>query len=1365
MILILLAFPVMDTVTAADENVTIHGTVMNNTTAAGGTMITIRDPADNVTLISTAADVGGRFNVTLQTNLTRLLVEMNYRGQIYRTTVTPAGAPRTAEVNHRFGVPLIKEPLKMMILTTGISGFEKLINSAYQDMLMDGYRFQLKLIPADRLYENRTLNVFKEELQDTGVLFFFFSSINPDLVSVITPILQNSTAKMYANYNFRVTGTNITILGGEYSTVAPGYTILALLNTENMKKVILEVLRLSGYAEVSRDETRIISGNPAMTTIPDFAFHPSTSKVFYDRASYLNWYSSSGHYRPGAPWVGMVIHSWHYTAGQLEPYSMIIDALERRGCNVLPIASHVSTTRRNTTMNFFMENNSSAIDLIIPILVNAYGYTVNESYEIFRMLNVPALSPVFTTDVTFEEYLENPLNPDYSVDISRWYLAAEIDGRIEPIFIGGFSYSTDPQTGILVRTLKGYRYGVEQLADRAISWINLRRKEASTKRIAIIYADSAHDETVPVADGLNVIESLISILGMLRENGYCIGNTTPTAEYLINSIRSCGRNGNYSSSQLKKLVESGCITVPVSDYLQWYSKLPATLRRQVEAIWGPAPGNIMIHNNSIVIPGFILGNMFIGPQPVWKWNGTLKLNNGTLPPTHQYIAFYLWLQNGFRADAYIQMGTHGTLELLPGRRSGMAENDWPNTLIGSLPHIYIYRMDSFGETDLAKRRSYAVIISHMIPPVASTELYGVYAELRDLLSAYRTASESNDTARILELRNQITRIVTTDDTLKTRIKSDGDFESLRSQLESYLEMLAGTLTSHGLHTFGRLPDNETLERFINAIVTYDGNRTSNTVRELIERSVAEERSSLLNVLNGGYVIARVGRDPIRSPDSMPSGANIYSFDPRRVPDTAAFNIGGQIVNETLKLYLKSSGARYPETVAVPVSASEIMVTSGQSLGVIFNLLGVRPVYSSGVLIGTDIIPLSELGRPRIDVLIQAAVNFRDLCMYPLEILDDAVRKVAMLNESPEMNYIRKHYLTMKADIKDILRDQGLSEEDSDSKADLLASSRIFSLPLSADTHAVSLGRMILYSDSWTEDALASTYLDYYTFIYGRNIEGIPGRMLVERFIGTVDTTLAISYHSQPGRTYYTGSVTLNFIVRYLTGKEITSYIAGTAQGRLKVKTLSDALSDDVTLTLLNPYWRDSMLREGYSGRNTIAVFIRNLYVSDALARVIDPSIWNSVRDIYFRDSSIWNRFDGEQKEIIARALHSAYTRSMVSLTTDELGIIKNILGSVDDENTEPVPPESEGSNTPEESDTDSTPPRSGTQRGEFNGPESGPYEDESSLEYGTPGPGGGGAYEVKAAESEKPESHTMLPYTVLVVLVFSLLGVGYYLKK
>lgn len=442
------------------------------------------------------------------------------------------------------------------------------------------------------------------------------------------------------------------------------------------------------------------------------------------------------------------------------------------------------------------------------------------------------------------------------------------------------------------------------------------------------------------------------------------------------------------------------------------------------------------------------------------------------------------------------------------------------------------------------------------------------------------------------------------------------------------------------------------------------------------------------------------------------------------------------------------------------SSSEIMVTSGQSLGVIFNLLGVRPVYSSGVLIGTEVIPLSELGRPRIDVLIQAAVNFRDLCMYPLEILDDAVRKVAVLNESPEMNYIRKHYLTLKADLKDVLRGQGLSEEDSDSKADLLASSRIFSLPLSADTHAVSLGRMILYSDSWTEDTLASTYLDYYTFIYGRNIEGIPGRMLVERFIGTVDTTLAISYHTQPGRTYYTGSVTLNFIVRYLTGKDITSYIAGTAQGRLSVKTLSDALSDDVTLTLLNPHWRDSMLREGYSGRNTIAVFIRNLYVSDALGRVIDPSVWNSVRDIYFRDSSIWNSFDGEQKEIIARALHSAYTRNMVSLTTDELRIMKNILGSVDDENTEPVPPESEGS------DTGSIQPGPGTQSGQLNGQEPGPYEGESSLKYGTPGSAEGGVYEVKAAGSEKSESHKMLPYTLAgVLLVFSLLGVGYYLKK
>ncbi|WBF08407.1 cobaltochelatase subunit CobN [Methanothermobacter thermautotrophicus] len=1360
----------MNSVAAADDSVTIQGTILNNTTPAPNTVVLVMNPTDNTTLASSIADDDGKFNVTLQTNLTRLLVEMNYAGQIYRTTITPTGSPRTAELNHRFGVPLIKGPLKMLILTTGISGFEGLMNSAYKEMLSEGYMFQLKLIPADRLYENSTFENFKRELADTQVLFFFFSSMNPDLVSVITPVLQNSTARMYANYNFRVSGANITILSAEYSTVAPGYTILALLNNENMKKILLEVLRLSGYAEVSRDETRIINGNPTTTTIPDFAFHPATPQVFHDRASYLNWYLSSGHYKSGGPWVGIVMHSWHYTAGQLEPYRMLIDALERRGCNVIPISSHVSTTRKNTTLSFFTENNTTAIDLIIPILVNAYGYTVNESYEIFKMLNVPALSPVFTTDVTIEEYLENPLNPDYSVDISRWYLAAEIDGRIEPIFIGGFSYSTDPDTGLLVRTLRGYSYGIDQLADRTVSWIRLRREPSMNKRIAIVYSDSAHDETVPIADGLNVIESLVNILGILRDNGYSTGNTTINSETLISMIRGSGRNGNYTSAQLKVLIENGAVTLPLTEYLRWYSKLPASLRRQVETLWGPAPGNFMVYNGSIVLPGFILGNVFIGPQPPWKWNGTLDLNNGTLPPTHQYIAFYIWLQHVFRADACIQLGTHGTLEMLPGRRCGMTEYDWPNTLIGSIPYIYIYRMDSFGETDLAKRRSYAVIISHLIPPVVSTELYGFYAELRDLLVAYRTAQGSNDTARMGELRNQIIRCVSSNDILKTRIRTDVDFECLLDELSSYLEMLSGTLTSEGLHTFGRLPENETIEKFISGMMAYDQNRTREALRSLIEKSVQEEVSSLLNVLNGGYIVARVGRDPVRSLDSMPSGANIYSFDPRRVPDAAAYSIGGRIVNETLRVFLNSSGGCYPETIAIPVSASEIMVTSGQSLGVIFNLLGVRPVYMSGVLVDTEVIPLSELGRPRIDVMIQAAVNFRDLCLYPLEIVDDAIRKIAKLNEPSEMNYIRKHYLALKPEITTLLRLQGLSEEDSNSKAELLSSSRIFSLPLSADTHAVSLGRMILYSDSWDVELLASTYLDYYTFIYGRNIEGIPGRILAERLIGTVNTTLSVSYHTHPGRTYYTGSVTLNFIVRYLTGRNITSYIASASQGRVNVKTLSETLNDDITLTILNPQWRDSMLREGYSGRNTIALFIRNLYVSDVLVKAVHPSIWISLRDIYFRDKSIWNQFDQEQKEIISRALYSVYTRNMITLEHDEVNQLKEILRISDDTGgSDPSVPGSGGSNPTHEPGHGSVPsPVQGAQHGNYEsahvsspGKQSTNYEAQKGSESDY-----SGAYEVKTTKKKKVGSDNMLIYSIAgTVLVVSLLGAGYYLKR
>jgi len=244
----------------------------------------------------------------------------------------------------------------------------------------------------------------------------------------------------------------------------------------------------------------------------------------------------------------------------------------------------------------------------------------------------------------------------------------------------------------------------------------------------------------------------------------------------------------------------------------------------------------------------MLGNIFLAPQPIWKWNGNTStlFDDSTLPPTHQYIAFYLWLQHEFSANAVIHTGEHGTIELLPGHSIAMTEDDWPNTLIGTIPHIYVYN----GANDHAKRRSYAVLISHLIPPIMETQLYSNLEAIHDLIKSYDDAKNKGDTARQELLKNQILEKIREDPDLIERlgITSETDFTEVLQKLHNYIHNLKMYLTPYGLHTFGSLPDDDVLEKFINAIVAYDpqgreGRRDE--IRNLLIQSAANEMAALL----------------------------------------------------------------------------------------------------------------------------------------------------------------------------------------------------------------------------------------------------------------------------------------------------------------------------------------------------------------------------------------------------------------------------------------------------------------------------------------------------------------------------------------
>jgi len=1351
----------------------IYGVIKDNNTPANGATITIRNPNTGEVIVSGNTNSSGNYDISFISNLTEFKVEISYLTYLYITKVIPTGTPvPTANFDYTFVPSKMLKDVKMVIFVAGsrVGVVDRVMNDVYLNTLLpDGYYFDLKIYSEDTLSTDGTVfQKFAEDLKTSNIFLMVNIGTNS-----FTAQLSPYVLKMPSGSKVYQIGGSTGILQGVNVTVLSAYSsaINADLSYENIRRSMLEVLKQYKAIDNATNTTKIV--------LPiEFVYHPDTSAIFTTRDDYVNWYKSAGKYKEDGPWVGILFHTWYYGANDLAAYNALIYALEERGCNVIvPIFSNFLTTANK----FFMVNGTPAIDVLISHLHS--GMNDNASMEMFETLNVPVLSPVhvFLQD-TLDGYLASSTGLTGG-ELTTWIITPEIGGRIEPILFGGSkSVGTDPITGADIKMFYPYMPGLNQLADRAYAWASLKHKLNSDKKLALIYFDNTHDEGMPVGGGLNIEASLTNILKALAIEGYNlgsldVGNLTP--EILLELIKDHGRNlVNYTPQDLADLIQKGAPTMTVTRYLQLYNALPAKLRQELEAVWGPAPGNLMIYNGLIVFPGIMLGNIFMGPQPIWKWNGSSSdLGNNTLPPTHQYVAFYLWLQDEFNADAVVHTGEHGTLELLPGHTSGMTTDDWPNTLIGEMPHIYIYS----GANDNAKRRAYAVIISHLTPPVVESTLYGNLLEMHDLIDKYTEAYNTNDTQRMSLIKTQLLNKINNENGLSERlgINSTTGFGTVINKLHNYLHELQSLLTPCGLHTFGELPDTETLEKFISAIIAFDPVKRAGQhdyILQLLNQSVTNEMASLIDALNGGYITPGVAGDPVRNLASLPTGKNVYSFDPRKVPDAAATAIGSAAMEAVIQQYLLDNGA-FPETVGTSIRGGEVITTNGESIASIFYLLGVKPIYLSGTVVGTEIIPLENLTitingvnvqRPRIDVLASASVSFINVCPNVINLIDNAIKQVALLNESTELNFVRKHYLAMIPQLKAELLAQGLSDAEAETQAERLARARIFGLPAGADPHGMGTARILRSSETWTEDELAEAYLEYESYLYGVGLSGVNGRSVMEKMLMTVQTTLAITPRVTNGAAgpTYRGITMMEFMVKRLTGNTITSYVVNTANARidgntvtgLNVKTLKEALYDSITMTLFNPVWRDGMLKEGSAGQRRMALTIRTMYTLN-INGAIGSATWQQIADMYLFGQNALT--DPMARAMVANVLYQTNRRGMMQLNPEQTKMLAKIMGiSGSEQPSSPINPD--GSNSGSQGGQNShsgSVSATGASAGDVG---SGTIGQASGAGV-TSGAGGKTGYEVSKVGSSGSRVSEMPIFAIVgVILVTGLIAIGFF---
>ena len=599
-------------------------------------------------------------------------------------------------------------------------------------------------------------------------------------------------------------------------------------------------------------------------TIPEEGiYHPDADRIFEDLSEYILWYgddtgATGRHhvYNPDNLTVGIVFWKERYGTGETGVVDAIIRAVEDRGANVIAAYPPYLLFEENMT-KFFAADGEPAVDVMIDLGLGMGPLTVMvKQREYLEEMDVPVMKCIeLYSGVEDWENDTTGKGPYFNMQIP----VMEIAGEIEFIVVGGRVYNATYDASLL----QPIDYQVDWAVDRALSWGSLRRIENSEKNVAIIYYAHTGNASALAAANLDVAPSIVNILHAMNdsERGYTLGEDIPTDKELLDLVFLQGRNlGIWVPDQIRYVAENCDVAlVPKDEYLTWFNRLPEKKRNEVTERWGEPPGKIMVYENEsgsyIVIPKITLGNILIAPQPsrASSQNMTALYHDKSVPPTHQYIAFYYWLNHVYEADAIVSVGRHGSQEWLPGKGVGLSVEDcWPAILIQDMPVVYHYEVEGIGEGVMAKRRGSAVMIDHLTPVIVAAGLYGNLSNLEQTIPLYE--QEENGTLKekyreqIIDMCRDLNLGGDLDvDLDEIAASDDDDFEEFLDEMHDYLLEIKREYMPYGLHIMGKQLSDDGLVDMTKSLLGYK-------FREYIETTnITENQTRLLIsevILNG-----------------------------------------------------------------------------------------------------------------------------------------------------------------------------------------------------------------------------------------------------------------------------------------------------------------------------------------------------------------------------------------------------------------------------------------------------------------------------------------------------------------------------------
>lgn len=973
----------------------------------------------------------------------------------------------------------------------------------------------------------------------------------------------------------------------------------------------------------------------------------------------------------------------------------VVEAL-RPYARVVPVAVETDPAHSIEPLRGLLTREGYRPDLIVNTMAfrlgaGPMGGDVDAGEGLLRELDAPLVHTIQLSQYSVDEWhSSHSLSPS---EVLVSVMLPEFDGTVCQIPVAAKVMVPPPegapQGAIATADMAVIPEQMARLVGRVRTLLRLRRLANQDKRVALIgYDYPAGEGALLAAAQLDVARSIEAILGRLAAEGYRTHKVA--AEQIRADLLAKGVNDPaYGTAKDPTLYPREQM---------WADLANERARAEVAAHWRGREELPMVDaGGDFLIPGVEYGNVFVGVQPGRaRVEDSHTAHDDTTPPHPQYLAYYTWLREVWKADVVVHVGTHSTFEFLKSRENAVSVRDFPDLMLADLPHVYLYYISNPAEGLAVRRRAHGVLVSYQPTLMVGGCVPEQIARIDSLLDAYRRGADMTP-QNLEDLAEDIRELA-----------SQAHLPTDPLELEAEVERMKARLVPMGLHVFGAVFDAEQIRLMTRALLAaghddvapafermarLDGLTTAEVDRlgdreirvyeqramELVDRALAgaelaesevgrgivqearavarawrtnDEWSGLLRALSGRHIAARLGGDPIRTPDVLPSGSSLYQFDPRQVPSPLARRRGEQMAQQLKEAYAREHEGQAPRVASIVLWGLETTRTHGETYAQIMSLIGVRPVaHARPGRRRWEVIPTEELEGPRCDVVVTISGFFRDLFPILIDELDDMFAAVSALDEPAEVNPIAARTRAT--------HEQMVAAGFSTNEAEELAHVRLFGPKPGLYSGGLT---GVVEDGAWeTRQDLADSFVAGLEHVYSKGRHGERVGELYGSHLAHVDVVSQLRSNNEYSIVdldhYFEFLDGMSAAVTSSRGQAVTTVVADTTGRRVQTTSASDAARAGLYAQLLNPAWQEAMLDHGHQGVGEVYARTTNLLGLAATTAQMGSWMFDAVFDTYIGDAEILARLrelNPHASASIAARLVEAARRDLWQATEEQL---------------------------------------------------------------------------------------------------------------